>query len=591
METQQEKDTPFNKISSFIKLRQKQKLLLQNKNTQINDDTEQLIHVLLEELNEGHTVLSLKKVDKQTFKQWQNSELTHVFTEKESEIAIDEIDKPIIIQQYKEKIIIWLHRQWYAELRLARQLLQIANRKETSLQLNHLNINQITVAQANIQQQQAINNACQNALTIITGGPGTGKTFTVAQLVIILQQNHYQQQQQNPHLPPLSIALTAPTGKAAQRMQESLQQNLQGQPIKLDDAKTLHRLLGIGKEGIPRYHQNNPLPDDLVIVDEASMLGLELAGLLVDAIKPTGRLILLGDANQLSAVDAGSVLADLCCIPALKAYRVELLQSQRFNETSEIGQLAQTVKLSMDNQQEKEQKFVKVWQLLSQAKNKDVSFYQISSDVNYQEIYQQLIKPYLPFFEQTKICLNQLMSDEVNQEDYQNLFKEFDKYRILSAGHHGKLGIQTINRIIAEQHQQMLKTQLKQGFFYHGQPILIKNNDYYLGVFNGDIGICLQTKDGFKIGFPDKILDISRLSIENCDFAYALTIHKSQGSEFTKVAVCVDESHHRLLSQELVYTAITRSKQKLDIYSTKDALRMAVLQKRERETGLDLLFS
>ncbi|MGD4318386.1 AAA family ATPase, partial [Xanthomonas citri pv. citri] len=139
-------------------------------------------------------------------------------------------------------------------------------------------------------QQLAIDKSSQHALSIIIGGPGTGKTCTVAKLVTTLQKGHEHKRKQDPNLPPLSITLTAPTGKAAQRMQQSLQKSLQDEEITLDNAKTLHRLLGIGSDGIPRYHAKNPLPDDLIIVDEASMLGLELASQLVDAIKPTGRL-------------------------------------------------------------------------------------------------------------------------------------------------------------------------------------------------------------------------------------------------------------------------------------------------------------
>ena len=249
---------------------------------------------------------------------------------KEDELCHHDTNTPIILQKLTQAVdgvgetqvsyIVWLHRQWYAEQSLAKQLMKIAHRKVAAF-------NGISASQdidnglaPNAMQQLAIDKSSQHALSIIIGGPGTGKTFTVAKLVTTLQKGQEHKRKQDPNLPPLSITLTAPTGKAAQRMQQSLQKSLQDEEITLDNAKTLHRLLGIGRDGIPRYHAKNPLPDDLIIVDEASMLGLELASQLVDAIKPTGRLILLGDANQLAAVDAGSVLSDLCAVTRLQPY-------------------------------------------------------------------------------------------------------------------------------------------------------------------------------------------------------------------------------------------------------------------------------
>ena len=156
-----------------------------------------------------------------------------------------------------------------------------------------------------------------------------------------------------------SLALAAPTGKAAQRMQESLQAALDAANVELQlqEAKTIHRLLGIGRTGRPRYDANNPLGEDIIIVDEASMLGVELANYLVSAVKPGARLILLGDANQLAAVDAGAVLADLCRIPRLQAIHAELTESRRFTADSGIGKLAYQInKIETDTQA--------IWQLL-----------------------------------------------------------------------------------------------------------------------------------------------------------------------------------------------------------------------------------
>ena len=641
-------------LSQFICLRQQQKqqLTKSNKNSlsknnqnlikntkEKNNEFDysqqalfKLIRLLGEQLNDGHTIYTLKQTNerqKNLLNLWQQqswiTDITH------ANLAIDQVNTPIVMQsfdsqnnpftngvgqslspQYIEQnaktTIFWLQRQWAAEKQLATQLMNIANRTVQQLDMP-INESKQT---PNSEQQAAIEKASQFALSIITGGPGTGKTFTVAQLVTRLQQAYANYHQQNPDTPPLSIALTAPTGKAAQRMQESLAKSLEGEKINLDNAKTLHRLLGIGQDGIPKYHANNPLPDDLVIVDEASMLGLELASLLVDAIKPTGRLILLGDANQLSAVDAGSVLADLCEVPALQPYRTELVESKRFNKDSAIGKLAMAIGQSIQIIGE-QQKLRSIYRLLQekpltgqttnhQAKNNRVSshtaslpnsnqnsFYKIEPTTNFNQVYQQLAKPYQTFFELVKQW-NETPQNIHDAAIRQQLFACFDSYRILTAGHLGQLGSQLLNQKMKYAFYHQTQLGRSNGFFYHGQPIMIKHNDYQLGLFNGDIGICLQSDGAIWACFADKVIPTSRLNVESCELAYAMTIHKSQGSEFGHVAVCLDRAHIRLLSQELIYTAVTRSKGELSLFSQINILRQAVLQKGNRQTGLALQF-
>lgn len=645
-------------LNSLSKIKKSHNTNSQKNNIENPNELPQLIQQLAEQLNEGHTVLILdtqNTAENQLYNSLKNSQWVHQLAKlanSSTDSVVESIDKPIIMQVLPEispndnenttiqnRVVVWLHRQWYAERQLALQLLAIAQRSVNQLIATPSN-NIHTVHHANPRQQLAISNACRYALSIITGGPGTGKTFTVAQLVIALQYAHNAQKKLNPYLPPLSIALTAPTGKAAQRMQESLLQNLQGEKIELDNAKTLHRLLGIGSNGMPRYHHDNPLPDDLVIVDEASMLGLELASQLVGAIKPTGRLILLGDANQLAAVDAGAVLADLCAVEALQPYRTELTESRRFDDTSAIGQLSTAIKQSANSMVEKKQKIQAIKKLLNPKNTPEspVSFYKIAPTqksktpatravTDYRQLYQQLSEPFGAFFALTKaLLLNPLTIADVQPTqavtaqaenkiqqsitapqsskavdeigELEKLFGVFDNYRILSAGHHGKLGDTAINQAISHYHKRkVLNLPLSDSYFYHGQPIMMLTNDYQLGVFNGDIGICLLVEHPndtqplqLMACFADKVIDISRLNTDSCTTAYALTIHKSQGSEFGHVAVCLDNKHIRLLSQELIYTAVTRSKQKLDIYSNEMVLQTALVQRGNRQTGLTLQF-
>ncbi len=569
----------FQQIGYFIQTRAKIKLALNAKADTSNPEYDRLLldlfMTLAEQLNEGHTVLVINPVQQQILDDWREKNWVYVL-DNQRDINIEQ---PIIIKILENQWIVWLNRQWFAENQLTNQLLAIAQRSIPILDLPQN-------TKTNQQQTLAIKKACHYALSIITGGPGTGKTYTVAQLVIALQQAHQQRQVKNPYLPPLSIALTAPTGKAAQRMQESLLKSLSGENITLDNAKTLHRLLRIGTDGTPYYHKDNPLPDDLIIVDETSMLGLELASLLVDAIKPTGRLILLGDANQLSAVDAGSVLSDLCRVKSLQPYHTELQISQRFNDNSPIGQLASLIKSPINNDDEIQQKFKKILGLLQ---TNDIAFYLCSLNNHFQNIYKNIIQPFKEYFDLTLAWLQQ-PPDIYQPSIRQQLFNVFDTYRILSAGHHGKLGVTLLNMMIVEQHKKLLTTR-SDNYFYHGLPVMIQKNDYQLELFNGDVGICLFVQGQMKVCFTDKVIDASRLNIESCQPAYAMTIHKSQGSEFNHVAICLDELHKRLLSQELFYTAVTRSKSKLTIYSTEKILKDTISQKGNRQTGLMLQFA
>ena len=634
-----EETAKLTQLANFIQYRKQQKSQLTNTETNKNSLSKenqnkdkktkekskilQIFDELNNQLSEGHTVYEMKVSNEE------EKSLIAALTDNNWASVIGAGDKldnhdtntPIILQKLtqsadefsatEDKYLVWLHRQWYAEQSLAKQLMKIAHRKVAAF-------NGISSSQEvdnglapNAMQRLAIEKSSQHALSIIIGGPGTGKTFTVAKLVTILQKGHEHKRKQDPNLPPLSITLTAPTGKAAQRMQESLrislQKSLQDEEMTLDNAKTLHRLLGIGSDGIPRYHAKNPLPDDLIIVDEASMLGLELASQLVDAIKPTGRLILLGDANQLAAVDAGSVLSDLCAVTRLQPYITELTESKRFDSNSVVGQFAlaiqqnlpaaKKIKLIQRLLQPVDLQGINTYQsanpsdLAGKTKQQtaNIPFYPIDASSSLPAVFSQLAKPYHPFF----ALMQQWYSQPVNifeADNRKELFEVFDRYRILCAGHQGQLGTQSINQKMSLAFTEFSKITRTKAYFYHGLPIIIQNNDYQLGLFNGDIAICLLYQGQLYACFAEKVIPIQRLSRESCDYAYAMTIHKSQGSEFHTVAICIDKAHTRLLSQALIYTAVTRSKSALSIYSAKENFELAVTQKAVRQTGLQLQF-
>lgn len=631
-----EETAKLTQLANFIQYRKQQKSQLTNTETNKNSLSEknqnnnqktkekpkilQIFDQINEQLSEGHTMYEMTvndEYEKSLIAELTDNNWASVIGVGD-ELRNHDTNTPIILQKLGQSddgvgktpvsYIVWLHRQWYAEQSLAKQLMKIAHRKVAAFNgiSGSQEVDNGLAPKPNAMQQLAIDKSSQHALSIIIGGPGTGKTFTVAKLVTTLQKGHEHKRKQDPNLPPLSITLTAPTGKAAQRMQQSLQKSLQDEEITLDNAKTLHRLLGIGSDGIPRYHAKNPLPDDLIIVDEASMLGLELASQLVDAIKPTGRLILLGDANQLAAVDAGSVLSDLCAVTRLQPYITELTESKRFDSNSVVGQFALAIQQNLPAPK----KLKLIHQLLqpidlqgfkpSQNANPpdlagktqqtaNIPFYPIDASSSLPAVFSQLATPYHPFF----ALMQQWYSKPVNifeADNRKGLFEVFDSYRILCAGHQGQLGTQSINQQMSLAFTEFSKITRTKAYFYHGLPIIIQNNDYQLGLFNGDIAICLLYQGQLYACFAEKVIPIQRLSRESCDYAYAMTIHKSQGSEFHTVAICIDKAHTRLLSQALIYTAVTRSKSALSIYSAKENFELAVTQKAVRQTGLQLQF-
>lgn len=518
--------------------------------------------------------------------------------------AKKENDSPIVytLEESTEnqsiEMTLWLHRTWQAEYNLAYHIMRLKAQHVTELPI-------ILNPRLTDEQKDAIHMANRSAFSIITGGPGTGKTFTVAQLVMALAQTQTLDSSGNANL-----ALAAPTGKAAQRMQESLQNAIEqaGIVMQLPDAKTIHRLLGIGRGGQPRYHADNPLSEDIIIVDEASMLGVELANYLLSAIKANARLILLGDANQLAAVDAGAVLADLCKIPVLNSVHKRLESSKRFDDQSGIGKLAKLINAQNDEIEyvwtlmklEEKLNFYSLNSKVTAEPTDNASKLEITNSLSNYKFYLKLENNYGNFFKSSKSLLSEHIKAKYEpsikaSNDFDNLLKSLNEFRVLTASHNGRCGDNSINQYLSEQHKKYLKLPLSKSPWYHGRPIMILQNNYELGLFNGDVGICVQTsdrQDQLQVFFENKEqgIAIHRFSEEMVATAYAMTIHKSQGSEFNHVAISFDDSNRRLLSQELIYTAVTRAKNKVSIFSTQSAFMLALSTPTVRQTGLRLQF-
>ncbi|OTG84366.1 exodeoxyribonuclease V subunit alpha [Acinetobacter sp. ANC 5054] len=488
---------------------------------------------------------------------------------------------------------LYLYRYWALEHALAQQVARLSH---LTSPMSGAEYSQGLLTDPH--QIQALNMVCQQSFNIITGGPGTGKTYTLARIIAVL----------NEAKPELRIAMAAPTGKAAQRMEEALQAAFKDPALKQFSVihknlkpVTLHRLLGLGTRAIPRFNARQRLPYDVIVVDEASMLDLSLAQMLFAAIPDHAKLILLGDAEQLASVDVGAVLANLQEVEALKAHRTHLQTSRRFVQGAAIGTFAQFIQ-----QQEEEKNTVEVLAHFEQAVIAAGTLAQValSSDMadhiqlqylpdsnesasDWGTYYDQLMYGFQPY---VHILKQAPENDDEFAAWLTQVIKKFDDYRILSAIRYGKLGLHELNQQIESRVLHQLGA-LKQGDWYVGRPVMMTYNDYQLGLSNGDIGICLirpsQPKSQFEVYFPslDKWVAATRLP-KSIETAYALTIHKSQGSEFTHTAVVLENHAADMMSKELIYTAITRAKKVVSLLVAKEALAKALTKRTARVSGL-----
>lgn len=446
-------------------------------------------------------------------------------------------------------------------------------------------------------------------VSIISGGPGTGKTTTVARILAALIKLESKTKHH------LRVELAAPTGKAAARLTESLSMAMQQIPLteserKLlpNQAKTLHRLLGAQPESQQfRYHRDNPLVLDILIVDEASMVDLPMMGKLIEALPTDARLIFLGDKDQLASVEAGAVLGDICQFanlgysseraaqlakltgqslanftgnngPRIRDSLCLLRKSYRFSAQSGIGQLATAVndgntKLSL--------------RLLSEPLT-DIHNHMINNVLDTQDDYGQILLDASKHYQDYLLAVKSAKTPE-------EILSKFNQYRVLTALRDGPYGVVGLNdKLERLLHRQGLihRPFNKLNKHYSGRPIMISRNDSPLGLFNGDIGIILADEENALrayFQFPDgtiRGIQPNRLPLH--ETAYVMTVHKSQGSEFAHTAFVLPTVYSPVITRELVYTAITRAKKELSLYGCPKILRRAIEMPTKRRSGLTL---
>jgi len=471
---------------------------------------------------------------------------------------------PLAIEQDR----LYLHRYWLYESRLAQQLtkitqLKVSNKPKTTADFSTLLDKYFGNSETIDWQRAAATMAINQAFCMITGGPGTGKTTTVVKILALLQELSDQ---------PLLIALAAPTGKAAMRLQESIGFNKAALPciaaIKSaipESVTTLHRLLG-AKPPSPYFRHNakQPLVYDLVVVDEASMVDLALMSKLVDALKPGARLILLGDKDQLASVESGVVLADLTT--ALPQQTLELQKSHRFDE--DIKNLATAINQQQD---------LEAWRLL-QTGNKNIAL--LETDL-------------IDYISKQQIDYLRLITARA---EFSDIYKAFNRFQALCATRLGKNSVSDINHAVELSLSNKKLIHLS-GLWYCGRPIMITQNNATLQLYNGDIGICLRDKeqeDQLRVFFQRADGSIKKYlpaRIPHCETVFAMTIHKSQGSEFEEVLIILPETISPVLTKELLYTAITRAKKTIKLVANEAVFSSTVRQRVQRVTGLINRFS
>jgi len=624
-----------------------------------------LFHLLMclsTSLRAGHTCLPITEIANINWgiafdEQGQVSHQGYIFP---NENYLDNLLSIININADNQQVIVFSHgllymRRYYQfETELAkyieqRLVPQAINEDEVKNCLDTLfteaQVTQATEAtqgQQNIDWQKvAVANAINKNFAVIAGGPGTGKTYTVTKLLAALlilskskkrSNNEDDKQIQDTTRDTMSdIALVAPTGKAAQRLSESIINAIAGFKglISTDvlnsiptQAKTIHRLLGV----IPnspnfRHNQNNLLSCDVILIDEVSMVDLPMMTRIFRALKPHAKVILLGDADQLPSVAVGRVLADIAPRPhagyskcnshylaQVCTVNIEqlnnsfkqtsghcdhltfLTKSRRFDGEGGIGKIAAHVIKG---------EYKQSWQLLNTVNVNTKSKSKKSDNSNQLTLVNDTLSTWLtPLVKQYYQALAQCST--VTQA-----FELLAKFRILCVTRQGEFGVDTINAWVKEQLASNHKS-LQFDDNYHGMPIMISENDYRLGLFNGDIGIIWQVNGHLMAHFetvdPNDNNSSNNNSEEHCqyktllpsrlpkyDSVYAMTIHKTQGSEFDHVVMLLPkQSNNNLLSRELLYTGITRAKNQLTIASNEQSWQQGVKSEVKRYSGFKI---
>jgi len=495
---------------------------------------------------------------------------------------------------------LYLYRYWQYERNLARTIMAKSTHSafdideallsEGVARLFHRSVE----GETDWQKVAALASVCKG-FCVISGGPGTGKTSTVVKIIALLLEQAKGGT--------LRIALAAPTGKSAARLKESIRLmkekldcSAEVKALIPEEVTTIHRLLGVRKDSVRfRHGEDNLLPHDVVIVDEASMVALPLMAKLALALKEDARLILLGDRDQLASVEAGAALGDICgggrqepfsagfieyvsrvsgekiadgsteaAAPPLADSLVILKRNYRFAADSGIGAVARAVNAGDG---------AGAIDLLKAGNNwHDIP----AADSLKRSLAARVIAGYGAYLASVSPI---------------EALQRFDCFRILCALRQGTYGVSGVNALVEEilAGKGLIDTRSR---WYPGRPVMITVNDYHLKLFNGDVGIVLPDPDSegtLRVWFPDSdggIRSVSPVRLPAHETVYAMTVHKSQGSEFDRVLMLLPGHDSEALTRELIYTGLTRAKNDVEVWGNEDVFGAAVSRRIERKSGL-----
>ncbi len=480
---------------------------------------------------------------------------------------------------------LYLHRYWRHETRVAEALLRLAEpvpEPDPATLARHLHELFPGIDDAGLDDQAlAAVLGVTRRLTIISGGPGTGKTTTVLKLIALALLLD----------PELTIALAAPTGKAAGRLAEMLAVGKVPAAVRErlpHEPRTLHRLLGYNpaRQSI-RHDAATPLPFDLIVVDEASMVDLGLMARLVAALAPGARLVLVGDRDQLASVEAGAVLGDICLaasgFPTPVAERLEeILGAPVPRAQGTVSPLSASIVLLKHNYRFGKQGIGRLANAvvtgdaetalrLLRADTAQLAWHPVADE---RRLVHELARVAETHF---KPALNAASADAA--------LTQLNRFRLLAAERKGAFGAEGLNARV-----ETLLGVPTGDTWYRGRPVLITENDYELGLFNGDFGLAWPAEDGrlmvWMAGTGDALRAVSPARLPAHETCYALTVHKAQGSEFDRIALVLPPRESAVTTRELLYTAVTRARKDVELWAEETALRPAIAPRIPRASGL-----
>lgn len=519
------------------------------------------------------------RLDENVLTNWESALSKSNLVSRDGELA------PLVFEDRR----LYLHRFWKYEEELTAWL------KDRSSVTNTINAKDKEVLRSLLKpgedlfevdwQQVAVCLSFLKDLVVISGGPGTGKTYTVLNIIAAQAKAHPDER--------FKIALAAPTGKAARRLINSIEEGKENLPESFKDgidlpehALTVHKLLGADYRGSSfKFNKDNYLPYDLVVVDEASMLDMTMWVRLIRAVGPDTKLVVMGDKDQLASVEAGSILGDICAgenryskqitaligeltglsVPviedssAINDSIVFLTKSYRFGANSGIQKLAHAINKSDSDE---------VLHILKDPKFKDVGIIEPS-----RESLDQLIEIFaVNHYEDYKL---------VNQS---NRMDEANRKKILCAIRKSDLGVEKLN-IWSENRIKRKNNLLAANEWYDGRPIMATRNDAVLRIKNGEIGLYNSNQERVVFEGEGEIA-VAPARLSGYEPAFAITIHKSQGSEFEDVAIVLPNKENPILSKEILYTAVTRARRNTLIIAREEILKKTVLRSVSRRSGV-----